>query len=436
MATTQKKPPRRRSSTSKRSKKKSSAGFDLKNMAISLIFIGLLSTTAYLYFRGNRGYVPQADDWVESVLLAANVDPERQVERLVKDGTERWKISLQNKATKTAILRALERGAKARNDGWNPGKEIWRDGVTYHIVDLERADTIPLRLIFVIEQKATTPQKPVAKPPAKPDTKVAKASPAKREPVKPAAVKASPAPTDGQDAPVMLIERDDEAPLVAVILDDIGHKKASSLKSVLDLKFPITFAVIPHLPESKSCAYYLHQNQYEVMLHMPMEPGNPKVDPGEGAIFAHFNETQIREALIRGLNAVPFVTGVNNHMGSKITASRTLMRPVLDDLKQRGLYYIDSRTQSNTVAFKMARDMGLRAGRRDVFLDSEMSFEFAKKQLRETRRVAKQQGFAVLIGHPYPSSLKALAEEMPKMDREGFRFVFASRLVRDYSDQL
>jgi len=161
-----------------------------------------------------------------------------------------------------------------------------------------------------------------------------------------------------------------------------------------------------------------------------MEPDSPKADPGKGAVLAVMNANEIQNAVKQALTAVPFVTGVNNHMGSKITARRSLMRPILDVIKSQDLYYIDSRTQSNTVAYKMARDMGMPAAKRDVFLDSEQTYEFAVQQIYEAKEVADRTGSAIIIGHPYPTSLRALADEMPKLDVQGYRFVFASKLLK------
>lgn len=391
-----------------------------------MVFAGLIVVAGWV-FLSNKGllYTDYTTPWVESVLVAAEIDLD-QVQIVEKDGTERWKISVPSVKKKDAILRALAKGLKARASSMDPGEEIQRNGRKYHIVELAKEDGSPLRLIFEVAK--------VRKPKANPRPKK---SPPKTTTPNTSVAASPPSTVDrGADAPVRLSDPKRKRQ-IAIILDDIGHEPVESLNSVLDLSYPITFAVLPHLPYSKACAYYFHQNQYEVMLHMPMEPESyPKANPGEGAILSHHNDGEIRANLNKALQAVPYVSGVNNHMGSKITASRSLMRPVLDEVKSRNLFYIDSRTQSNTVAFKMAKDMGLRTGNRDVFLDSEQSYDFAVKQLKEAKRVADKQGTAIVIGHPYGSSLKALKDMMPGMNAEGYRFVFASELVKIHNGQL
>lgn len=401
-----KQPSRRRKTKSTQSRRGT-----FSKRALLLVFIGLVSVSLYLVLKQREYETEYTEDWVKSILIAANVDPERQVQVVHHDGTERWKVSLNSKNKKDAILRALKESSKAQGSIFIEDEAVWREGKSYHIVELNKEKGPLLRLIFVVSKKQPTKKQPTKKHPKK-------AKPPADTPV---------------DVPVskkVVVPSKPKSRFIAIILDDIGHEDVETLRSVLELKYPITFAVLPFLSKSKSCAYYLHQNQYEVILHMPMEPESyPRDNPGEGAIFSYHNALEITGALDKALRAVPFVVGVNNHMGSKITANRSLMRPLLNDLKRRNLFYIDSRTQANTVGFKMARELGLRTNRRDVFLDSEKSYEFAIKQLGEACRVADRKGLAIVIGHPYKSSLKALAHQMPKMDKQGYRFVFASSLA-------
>ena len=384
-------------------RKKPSKGF-LKwvpRIALAVLFVALATGVLWVLLK-KRGIDP---DLVDSVLIAARVDLTTQKQKVIEDGIERWKINLGSEETHRAVVKALEKSVKAQNGLWKPGPLTKREKQLFQIIELEKADGSPLRLIFEIER-----------------------NPPKRPP---------PSPSRNQSVAVQSPDIDSGKPVIAIIIDDIGHKQVGHLDPLLNLKFPVTFAVLPFLKYSKANAIYFHQNQYEVMLHMPMEPDTyPKSDPGKGAIFSRLNDAEIRHAINKALDSIPFISGVNNHMGSKITASRAMMRPILDEVKKRDLYFVDSRTQNNTVAFSLASMMGLRAAKRDVFLDAEPTYQFAMKQLQEVRRVAKQQGVAVAIGHPYPSTLLALAEEMPKLGREGFRFVFASQIVKAVEERL
>lgn len=384
MATSTRKPPRkRRGSRKKRGKR----GF-FRLLLIWLMALALLASSVLgvaLWLRTSKSL---NSDWLEGLLIAAGVDLQKHRRVVVQDGIERWKVELPSRAEKGKILKGIRHVTRNQRLPWKEGRESLRGGEYLQVVELEKANGQPLRIIFAFR----------AEPPAE---------------------KTKPPPS-----------RDIRKPMVVIILDDIGQKDVSQLALVLELKLPITFAVLPHVPHATSSALYFHQHQYEIMLHMPMEPDNyPENNPGRGAIFSNFGEKQILQALRRAIKKVPFASGVNNHMGSKITANRALMRPVLQELKKEGLFYVDSRTNAQTIAHSLALSLGLRTAKRDVFLDAEASYEFSMKQLKEVRSLARAKGGVIAIGHPYPTTLRALHEEMPKMDREGFRFVFASELV-------
>ena len=327
---------------------------------------------------------------VESLLQAAGLDLEQHRQVGENDGKTLWKISLKSETQRDGLVSGLRHWVHANHWKWHETKETRHNGESVRVIDLDTAPDKPLRLLLTVP---APPEKPPLENPAK--------------------------------------------PMVAIILDDIGLESVAPLKPVLDLNLPLTFAVLPFQPNSAEDAIYFHQHQYEIMLHMPMEPNNyPKNNPGKGAILSHFNDRQIRNAVQKALKTVPFASGVNNHMGSKVTASRALMQVVLHEVKGGDLYFIDSRTHPSTVAYQVARELGLRTAKRDVFLDTEASYEFTLRQLQEVRTTAGATGMAIAIGHPYPTTLRALAEEMPKMDRQGFRFVFVSEIVASLNDHL
>jgi len=392
--TKKRKAPRKRRSKGK-------AGW-LGRLGLAILFLGLAGLTIFLlYFKDAAHYKGVRTEWIDSILIAADVDLAKQKQVVDKDDVTRWKITLPSDQKLKVVMRALKTGVQAQGGYWSQGKESWREGLRHNLVSLKREDGRSLRLILVVDPGNA----------AKPPPKVAKE-----------AVAAVPDDSTNLLAP--------NRKQVVIILDDIGHHPIGQLEPVLALNLPITFAVLPYLDYSAANAIALHQRQYEVMLHMPMEANDAGTNPGRGAIVSSFNEAQIRSAVTAALQEVPFVSGVNNHMGSKITANRTLMYPVLSIVKKEGLFFIDSRTHPKTVAYNLASNMGLRTAKRDVFLDATQTYAFTLAQLTETRRVATDEGLCIAIGHPHATTLKALAEEMPKMEAEGFRFVFASAATR------
>lgn len=196
--------------------------------------------------------------------------------------------------------------------------------------------------------------------------------------------------------------------LLAVVIDDLGESQDYANK-LLELPFPVTFAIWPYGSRHRQVAQAAADAGREVLVHMPMEPlGYPEHDPGPGALFTSMTDEDISATLRDNLDAVPQAVGINNHMGSRFTASGDAMRVVLAELKARGLFFLDSLTNGGSQAVNAARDVGATAFKRDVFLDNEPQVDKILINLAKAERLAMEHGQAVAIGHPYPATLEAL----------------------------
>jgi hypothetical protein len=217
---------------------------------------------------------------------------------------------------------------------------------------------------------------------------------------------------------------------IAIIIDDMGTS-LEALKDVCDLGQPITVSILPHSLYAEEAARVAHQNGLEVMLHLPGESLNHEEGNSQtpGLIRSGMGEEDILSLVEEGLSRVPYAEGVNNHMGSKITQEEPVMRPILDLLKSRGLYFLDSRTTAESIAFDLARKMGLRAGRRNIFLDSTVGTEFSKRKIIDLFVLAQREGTAIAIGHPFPETLQALRESLPLLKKYRVTPVFASEII-------
>ncbi|MCU0585720.1 MAG: divergent polysaccharide deacetylase family protein [Desulfobacterales bacterium] len=218
-------------------------------------------------------------------------------------------------------------------------------------------------------------------------------------------------------------------PRLAIIIDDIGHDRAAAEK-LIALDAPLTLALLPHSPHLHAIAESARRKGLELMLHLPMEPvGYPEVDPGPGTLLARMAPDELLQVLERNLDAVPHIRGVNNHMGSKLTAQAEQMYQIFSVLKRRGLYFIDSRTTEESVCKPSARLFQLPFAQRDVFLDHHPEPAFIRQQLRELIQIAQRRGEAVGIAHPYPATYQVLKEELRPL-REKVELVPASQLTR------
>lgn len=159
-------------------------------------------------------------------------------------------------------------------------------------------------------------------------------------------------------------------PSVALVIDDVGYRMDLVQEAATTLPPVVTFAVIPFLPESESSARYLHDHGFPVILHAPMEPEHPeRWKATAGMLTLGMPRTEVDRILEADLKGIPFAEGINNHMGSLATADRPMMEDVVEVLKARGLYFLDSRTTVKTVAYEVARSRGLPTAFRSVFLD-------------------------------------------------------------------
>jgi len=216
--------------------------------------------------------------------------------------------------------------------------------------------------------------------------------------------------------------------MVSVIIDDIGIN-LNYLDDLLGINLPVTLSVLPGRSFTEESIQKAREKGLEILLHLPMEPDNyPFRNPGKDAIFSFMSDRQIEETVEMGLRSVSCAVGVNNHMGSRITRDARIMKTVLRILKQHRLFFIDSRTTAETLACKLAREMGLRADSRSVFLDVEPHDAFIQSQVKLLAEKAKEKGYAIGIGHKNKVTVRVLKEMLPRMADMGVRLVFCSQL--------
>ncbi|CAB1062057.1 Putative periplasmic protein YibQ, distant homology with nucleoside diphosphatase and polysaccharide deacetylase [Olavius sp. associated proteobacterium Delta 1] len=219
-----------------------------------------------------------------------------------------------------------------------------------------------------------------------------------------------------------------QLPLVAIIIDDLGYDKKIA-ENFSKLHSSITFSILPHSPFQDSIARLSKDNGLETMLHLPMEPIEyPNVDPGPGTLLTSMTPDQLIRQLKENLKALPQVKGVNNHMGSKMTAESSQMYQIFSILKKKGLYFVDSRTSPQTLCKPSARLLQVPFAQRDVFLDHLQEPRFIRKQINELIRIARRNGYAVGIGHPHSTTYRVLREMLPELNR-AVQLVPASKIV-------
>jgi polysaccharide deacetylase 2 family uncharacterized protein YibQ len=227
-------------------------------------------------------------------------------------------------------------------------------------------------------------------------------------------------------------EPESPLPRLALVIDDLGYAQPELVTRLCSLPVPFSVAVLPYQEHTRESAEIAHRLGKEVMLHLPMEPigyPGPGHDPGPNAILYNLPEPEVRRRVRLALDEVPFRVGANNHMGSRITPDRTRMAWILQELKARKCFFVDSRTEKDSVAFDVAGELGVPTVQRRVFLDDDKAFPAMEKQWERALKLAEKDGFVLMIGHIYPETVEALEKLVPRAKGQ-VRFVAAGQLVK------
>jgi len=215
---------------------------------------------------------------------------------------------------------------------------------------------------------------------------------------------------------------------IAVVIDDWGYNY-NNIDLLDGLNFPLTVAILPNLSYSRKLSEDLYQRGYEVILHLPMEPEeNLKLE--EDTVKVSMPEDQIREIVRRDFSSISHAKGLSNHMGSKAVADKRIMAVIMGELKRKGGYFLDSFVTAGSVGRDLAQKEQVLSARRDVFLDNKSDPEYIRGQIYKLKKKAASGGYSIGIGHDRKLTLQVLKEVMPQLEKEGFKLVFVSDLVK------
>ena len=219
----------------------------------------------------------------------------------------------------------------------------------------------------------------------------------------------------------------EDRPRIAIIIDDLGYERAAGERAVA-LPGNLSFAVLPHAPYSTRLADLVHDSGREVLLHLPLQATSDPSDVTSGELVLDMNEQEFREAFDSSMASVPHVVGINTHRGSLLTRHPGHMQWLMEEIIAReDLFFVDSYTTAESVALRMAREKGIPAIRRHVFLDPDQEPQTVEREFDRLMELARDNGTAVGIGHPYPETLAFLEQALPALD--GIDLVPVSALV-------
>jgi len=222
----------------------------------------------------------------------------------------------------------------------------------------------------------------------------------------------------------------DARPRIAVVVDDIGLDRARSARAIA-LPGPLTLAFLPYAMDLPRQTEAARKAGHELLVHVPMEPIGKNFDAGPSPLDVDLSSEQVLQRLRWDLGRFEGYVGIDNHMGSRFTGDAEALQPVMRELHDRGLLFIDSRTVAHSAGGEVARKYGVPHAGRDVFLDDEISAPAIAVQLAEFERVARRNGSAIAIGHPHDQTLDALTNWLRDLTSKGFVLVPVSAIVKE-----
>lgn len=222
---------------------------------------------------------------------------------------------------------------------------------------------------------------------------------------------------------------DSAVPRMAIIIDDLGYQLEAGQRSI-NLPGPVACAILPDTPRATALAEAAFASGKEVLLHLPLEAMSEDGHTEPGAILLEMSRDQLANTFSANLESVPHAIGVNSHRGSLLTRHPGHMGWLMEEIRTHGnLVFVDSYTTHKSVALQLAREAGVPAVKRDVFLDPDRSPETVAREFRRLKELAKKNGVAVGIGHPYPATLALLEREIPKLGDDGIELISINELV-------
>jgi uncharacterized protein len=241
-------------------------------------------------------------------------------------------------------------------------------------------------------------------------------------------------PAEKKNKEKIIVSKIEKIPLphkqVAIIIDDIGYDLEIT-KELLNINAEITFSILPFLKHSREAAEMINQNKHEILLHLPMEPVSyPREKPGAGALFTDMNNDELLYQLDKNIESVPYISGVNNHMGSKFMEDREKLIVVFGRLKEKNLFFIDSRTAPNSQAIAAAQKVGLHMAERKIFIDNNRDYKEIYNNLIGVINHNGNASRLILIGHPYPETIKALKDAVKILRAKGILVVPVSQILK------
>jgi len=225
------------------------------------------------------------------------------------------------------------------------------------------------------------------------------------------------------------VQADSQPPRIAIIIDDLGYERLAGERAI-KLPGPIAYAILPETPRATYLAEAAHADGKEVLLHLPLQAQTDRDHVEPGSLLLNMSRLQFSSAFAGSFESIPHAIGINSHRGSLLTRHPGHMAWLMEEIEKLGdLFFVDSYTTASSVALSVAHEQGIPALKRDVFLDPDTIPGTVEREFARLKKLARQQGYAVGIAHPYPTTLEYLETALPGLQADGYDLVKISELI-------
>ncbi|SRR5579883_1081273 len=220
------------------------------------------------------------------------------------------------------------------------------------------------------------------------------------------------------------------APRVALLIGGLGLNEEGTAEAIRQLPGAVTLGFAPYGAAVERQVAAAREAGHEAILQLPMEPFDYAVDnPGPHTLRASAGEAQTLDDLHWLMGRFPGYVGVSNYLGAKFTADESALSPVLRDIADRGLLYVDDGSSPRSLAGSLAGRLNLAAISADVVIDAAPRPQAIDEALLRLEGLARANGAALGVAAALPATVERVARWARSLEGRGLALTPVSAIV-------
>jgi len=200
-----------------------------------------------------------------------------------------------------------------------------------------------------------------------------------------------------------------DASRISLVIGGLGLNAQATQEAIETLPGEVTLSFVPYADDLQQWIDSARDHGHEVIIEVPMEPFDyPNNNPGPATLLTSndwpANESQLHWVMSRAVGYV----GLMNYQGARLTADREAYAPVLQDVADRGLIYLDDGSNPRSQTGSIANDVGGAWATANRRLDLRRTDTAVLEALEGLEETAAEHGVAMGVGFAYPVTLEVI----------------------------